>query len=137
MTTQPLPVSIGSRRGPPDLTRLERVGAESCADEELLALVLGGGTTAHRAARRLIDRFGSLTGVARAHPAELRLAGLAPAVAPRVSAAAEIGVRVARRRPEDPWLIRTPTDAAEPLIDAMARSSERSCASCCSTRRTW
>jgi DNA repair protein RadC len=119
MTNQPMPVSIGPRRGPPDLTRLERVGAESCADEDLLALVLGGGTTAHRMARRLIDRFGSLAGVVRAHPAELRLAGLAPAVAPRVSAAAEIGVRVARSRPEEPWLIRTPTDAAEPLIDAM------------------
>ena len=39
-----------------DLTaRLERLGAEACDDNELLATVLGSGATAHRTARRLID----------------------------------------------------------------------------------
>ena len=57
--------------------------------------------------------------MARAHPVELRVAGLGASVAPRVSAAAELGRRVARELPLDPWLIRTPTDVAEPLVDAM------------------
>ena len=39
--------------------------------------------------------------------------------APRLAAAVEIGSRLARRWPSDPWLIRTPTDVAEPLVDAM------------------
>ncbi len=120
MTTIPVPVQIdGRRRRPGGLGIIERAGPEACADDELLALLLGGGASAHRTARRLIDRFGSLVGVARAHPAELRVAGLGPAIAPRIAAAAEIGLRVARTPPADPWLIRTPTDVAEPLVDAM------------------
>ena len=120
MTTQPitLPLDRTPRR---DVAggRLERLGPDACADEELLALVLGGGGGARRLARRLVDRVGSLAEVARAHPAELRLAGVAPSVAPRLAAVVEIGSRLARRWPSDPWLIRTPTDIAEPLVDAM------------------
>lgn len=114
------PVSLDShRRRPPEVGRIERGGPEACSDDELLAILLGGGVNARRTARRLIDRFGSLLAVARAHPAELRVAGLGPAVAPRVAAGAELGRRVARELPADPWLIRTPTDVAEPLVDAM------------------
>src|SRR5687767_3268791 len=121
MTTQPTPIPV-NRRPRPDAaagTRLERLGPEACDDEDLLVVVLGGGAGARRMARRLIDRFGSLSGVARAHPAELRLAGVPHTVAPRLAASTEIGVRLARRWPTDPWLIRTPTDVAEPLVDAM------------------
>ena len=57
--------------------------------------------------------------MARALPVELRVAGLSQAAALRVSACAEMGRRVARAWPSDPWLIRTPTDVAEPLVDAM------------------
>jgi DNA repair protein RadC len=119
MTRQSLPVSLDSRRISADAGRLERSGAEACSDDELLAIVLGGGVSARRTARRLIERFGSLLALARAHPTELRVAGLGPSVAPRVTAAAELGRRVARELPADPWLIRTPTDVAEPLVDAM------------------
>ena len=121
MTTQPMPLPLDRlpRRDAAAATRLERLGPEACEDEELLALVLGGGAGAGRLARRLVDRFGSLAGVARAHPAELRLAGVPPTVAPRLPASAEIGARLARTWPADPWLIRTPTDVAEPLVDAM------------------
>lgn len=119
-TRLPAPIPFGSRRVPDDpAERLERDGAAACDDEELLALVLGSGAAARRMARRLIDRFGSLTDVMRAHPVELRLAGVATAVAPRFGATAEIGLRLARRFPQEPWLIRTPTDVAEPLVDAM------------------
>lgn len=118
-TTTPTPISLDARRPGPAAAAIERSGPDRCADDELLAMVLGDGPGARRAARRLIDRFGSLLHVTRAHPAELRVAGLAPTVAPRVAAAAEIGLRVARAWPAEPWVIRTPTDAAEPLIDAM------------------
>ena len=121
MTTESLtlPLEPVSRRPPPAASRLERLGPEACADEDLLSLVLGGGAAARRMARRLVDRFGSLAEVARAHPAELRLAGVPTSVAPRIAASAEIGVRLARIPPADPWTIRTPTDVAEPLVDAM------------------
>jgi DNA repair protein RadC len=122
MTTQPLPLTLERRRRSADAVstaRIERIGLDTCPDDELLALLLGSGDSALRTARRLITRFGTLADVARAHPVELRVAGIGPAVAPRVSAAVELGRRVARRAPDDPWLIRTPTDVAEPLVDQM------------------
>jgi DNA repair protein RadC len=120
MTTAPIPLPIDRRRhqeGAGD--RLERLGPEACDDVELLGVMLGDGATARRHARRLVDRFGSLREVARAHPAELRLAGVSAAGAARLAASVEVGVRLARHLPPDPWTIRTPSDAAEPLIDAM------------------
>lgn len=118
-TTIPQLISLDARRPGRAAAAIERIGPDGCADDDLLAMILGDGPGARRTARRLIDRFGSLTDVIRAHPAELRVAGLAASVAPRVAAAGEIGLRVARARPDEPWVIRTPTDAAEPLIDAM------------------
>lgn len=121
MTTQPIRLSLERRSRPCAAVdgRLERLGPDACDDEELLAVLLGGGDRARRLGRRLIDRFGGLAEVARAHPAELRLAGVAAGSAPRLAAAVEIGSRLARRWPSDPWLIRTPTDVAEPLVDSM------------------
>lgn len=120
MTTRPIPFPVETRRANPAALRLERLGADACDDEELVALVLGGGTTARRVARRLLDRFGSLAAVARAHPAELRLAGVAEGSAPRLAAATELARRIARSAHGERWLVRTPADAAEPLVDAMA-----------------
>ena len=114
-TAIPIPIPPARRRR----QSFERLGADAAADEELLALVLGDRVAAHRIARRLLDRFGSLAGVTGAAPLELQVAGLSRAAALRVSACVEVGRRVARAWPEDPWLIRTPTDVAEPLIDAM------------------
>ena len=114
-TALPMPIPRARRRRP----ALERLGADAAADEELLALILGDRAATPRMARRLIDRFGSLAGVTGAAPLELQVAGLSRAAALRVSACVEVGRRVARAWPDDPWLIRTPTDVAEPLIDAM------------------
>ncbi len=55
----------------------------------------------------------------RAAPAELRVAGLPVTTTPRLAAALEIGRRVARQPADGQWLVRTPADAAEPLIDVM------------------
>jgi DNA repair protein RadC len=115
----PLPTPAPRRRSERAAAVLERLGPDACSDEQLLALVLGAGDPARRLARRLIDRFGSLTDVVRAHPVELRIAGVGGAAALRVTATAELGRRAARAWPTDPWAIRTPTDVAEPLIDAM------------------
>ena len=114
-TAIPMPIPPSRRRRP----AFERLGADAAADEELLALVLGDRIAAPRIARRLLDRFGTLAGVTGAAPLELQVAGLSRAAAVRVSACVEVGRRVARAWPADPWLIRTPTDVAEPLIDAM------------------
>jgi len=114
-TPIPMPIPPARRRRP----ALERLGADAAADEELLSLILGDRAAAPRVARRLLERFGSLAGVTAAAPLELQVAGLSRAAALRVSACVEVGRRVARAWPADPWLIRTPTDAAEPLIDAM------------------
>ncbi len=122
MTTQPirLPTARRPRSASAPVGHIERLGPDAAGDEELLAVLVGGGDRALRLARRLMDRFGGLSEVAHAHPAELRIAGVPPAVAPRLAAAVELGMRMARRWPSDPWLIRTPTDVAEPLVDAMA-----------------
>jgi DNA repair protein RadC len=115
MAHEAIPISVGARRHP----TFERLGADAAADEELLAVVLGDRVAAQRVARRLLDRFGSLSAVAAAAPLELQVAGLSQAAAMRVSACVEVGRRVARAWPANPWVIRTPTDVAEPLVDAM------------------
>ncbi len=121
MTNEPIPLPVPAqrRRNRPSAGRLERHGSEASSDEELLGLVIGERAAVPRLARRLIDRFGSLSEVANALPVELRVAGLSGIAALRVAACAELGRRVARAWPDDPWLIRTPTDVAEPLVDAM------------------
>jgi DNA repair protein RadC len=124
MTTQPLPPTpiplADRRRGTEPGSRLETEGTEACTDEELLSLAVGDGPGARRLARRLVDRFGSLRDVLQACPAELRVAGVSSRAALRVSAVSELGRRAARAWPADPWVIRSPVDAAEPLLDDMA-----------------
>jgi DNA repair protein RadC len=124
MTTHPLvpvPIPLADRRRSAEAAwRLETEGPDACSDEELLSLAVGDGAQARRIARRLLDRFGSLRDVLRASPAELRVAGLSARAALRVTAVSELGRRGARAWPADPWVIRSPVDAAEPLLDDMA-----------------
>jgi DNA repair protein RadC len=120
MTTNPIRLPV--ERSPRSAhlgSRLERLGPEACDDEELIGLMLGSGESGRRLGRRLVARFGGLPEVARATPAELRIAGVAEAAAPRLLAALEVAARVARHWPSDPWIIRSPTDVAEQLVDEL------------------
>ena len=121
MTNEPVPITTLATREPRgDATaRLHQLGVDACGDEELLAALLGPAAGAARTARRLLDRFGSLAAVCRADPVELRTAGVAGAIAARPVVAVEIGRRVARGASAERWLVRTPADAADPLLDAM------------------
>ncbi|HEX2883554.1 MAG TPA: DNA repair protein RadC [Candidatus Limnocylindria bacterium] len=121
MTTQPIRLTPREARParvePAD--RLVQLGPDACDDHELLSILLGSGGPSVRTARRLIERFGSLADVLRAHPAELRVAGISAAAAFRLAVTAELGRRAARAWPTEPWLIRTPADVADRLVDAM------------------
>ena len=114
MTQAPIPL-----RPAPTSTTLDRFDRDRASDEELLAVVLGERTGGRRRARRLLDHFGGLGGIVGAFPSELAAAGLSGPSADRVAASLEVARRAARAWPEDPWLIRTPADVAEPLVDAM------------------
>lgn len=76
-------------------------GAPALADRELLALVLGTGGApglgAHHLAERLLARFGSVTALAQAHPADLvGVPGVGRAKAAAIAAAFELGRRSQR-----------------------------------------
>lgn len=117
----PIPIDRAASRPASSIGfRLEADGPDACSDGELLALALSHGARAHRIAEDLLERFGSLADALRASPTELRLAGLTPRASLRLAAAAELGRRAARAWPARPWVIRTPADVAEPLLDEMA-----------------
>lgn len=123
MTGEPIPLRSALRPRIPrrdPFAVVDGQGVDACGDEELLAIMLGGGASAGRMARRLVDRFGSLGGVASADPIELRIAGLGAAASLRPGAALELGRRVARSQIAGSTVIRTPADAADLLVDLMA-----------------
>lgn len=121
MTSEPFPdqIPLTRARRRPIADRMLRHGAEAASDDALLAALLADRASGVRQARRLLDRFGSLAAVVRAHPIELRVAGLSELSSVRVAAGIELARRVARSWPDDTWVVRTPADAAEPLVDAM------------------
>jgi DNA repair protein RadC len=98
--------------------RLLHTGPGALADDELLALILGGRQPLP-AARGLIDahgigRLGSLLG------AELVEApGVGPRRAAAVAAAFELARRSSARWPLPGWRVRTPADVAERLVPEM------------------
>lgn len=78
--------------------RLSQHGPTALADRELLAVMLGTGGRpgygAHDLAERLLARFGSLSALARAHPADLvGTAGVGAAKAATLTAAFELSRR--------------------------------------------
>jgi DNA repair protein RadC len=88
------------------------------ADDELLALVLGG-AHALATARSLLDRHG-LDRLPNMLAAELSSEpGVGPRRAASVAAAFELGRRAAARWPARGWQVRTPADVAERLLPEM------------------
>jgi len=92
MMTHPLP-------GPRE--RLARVGRQRLGDAELVAILLGTGTSAEPVtvlAARLLVEAGGLEGLSRLGPGGLeRISGLGPSKAARLVAAVELGRRVVTR----------------------------------------
>jgi DNA repair protein RadC len=98
--------------------RLLLAGPGVLADDELLALVLGGGH-ALAAARTLLDahgldRLGSLL-----VPELATEPGIGPRRAAAVAAAFELARRASARWPLPGWRVRTPADVAERLVVEM------------------
>jgi DNA repair protein RadC len=109
--------------------RLAALGTHALADRELLAVLLGtggaAGVGAHTLAERLLARFGSVGGIARAHAAELMtVAGVGPAKAAALAAAFELARRSAAT--DDRVTITGPADIATVVAPLLhGRSRER------------
>jgi DNA repair protein RadC len=104
--------------------RLWREGAASLTAAELLAILIGTGTTrqgALQVASSLADTAGgSLRRLARRSPAELmRTGGIGRAKASRVVAALELGYRMAREARPASSRIRCPEDAVRAVSDRL------------------
>jgi DNA repair protein RadC len=98
--------------------RLYSDGAGALASRELLAILVGSGRTGASAVDIAGDLLhgagGSLRRLAAANPAELAaVPGIGPAVAARISAALELGRRLAREGPLERGRIRGPRDVYE------------------------
>jgi DNA repair protein RadC len=111
--------------------RLARVGAGSLSDAELIAIFLRTGVQGSNAidlARQLLKQHGSLRNIAALPPKELqRSRGIGPAKAAHLSAAFEIGTRLAREK-LDRKKIDSPESVYEllgPEMSALTRESLR------------
>lgn len=104
--------------------RLRAAGADALATRELLALIIGSGREGWSAvdvAGELLRRGdGSLRRLATASHTELSaVPGIGPAVAARISAALELGRRLAREGPLERDRIRGPVDIYERCAPGM------------------
>ncbi|MGH7576810.1 MAG: RadC family protein [Longimicrobiales bacterium] len=95
--------------------RLVAAGAASLSTRELIGILVGSGREGHSAlevgAELLRAYDGSLRRMAAVPAIELeRASGVGPAVAARVTAALELGRRLAREGPEERDCIETPAD---------------------------
>jgi DNA repair protein RadC len=98
--------------------RMQSVGPSALSNRELLAILIGRGTEGQSAldvGSRLLRRFGgSLREMAAADPAELMaVLGIGPAVAARLTAALELGRRLAREEPAERTRLNGPRDVYE------------------------
>ncbi len=104
--------------------RLRTLGPGALSSRELVAILVGSGTGGRSAvdvAGGLLERWsGSLRRLGAASVAELESsAGVGPAVAARVSAALELGRRLAREGPTERGRIRGPGDIYERCAPAL------------------
>jgi len=93
--------------------RLNRAGAASLSDDELLAVLLGGGTAGQELARLLLARGKGLHGLLEPHPATLgAVPGLGRARLARLAAAVELGRRYLTEPLRRGLPLKAPADAA-------------------------
>lgn len=96
--------------------RLERLGAQSLANAELIAILLRVGVPGENAVQvgqRLLQKFGGISGLHRAPFEELcNQHGIGKAKAAQIKAAIELGRRLALEAPEERPTINSPADAA-------------------------
>ena len=104
--------------------RLAHAGEGALSTTELLAIILRTGVSGESVlamATRLISRYGGLPGLARASFTELQAEkGLGPAKTAQLKAALELGRRMLLAAPEDQFIVRSPTDAAQFLMAEMS-----------------
>lgn len=100
--------------------KLERSGAPTLGDNELLAVLIGHGTAGAGAlavAERLLAAAGGVHGLTRmTHDQIAALPGLGAALAARVQAGVELGRRTLTRHPPSRPQVRTPADVAALLL---------------------
>jgi DNA repair protein RadC len=104
--------------------RLQDAGAAALSNRELLAILIGSGTEGRSAVDVAGELLGSVDGslrrLAGAEPAEItRIRGIGPAVASRLSAALELGRRLAREGPFQRERIHGPRDVYERCAPAL------------------
>lgn len=101
--------------------RLLTLGAGALANTELLAILIGSGTSRLRVlqiAQMLLSRFGGLAGLARATTEELRqVPGIGDAKASELKACLELGRRLLTSPDVDRPVIRSPADGANLMLD--------------------
>ncbi|MEN3304910.1 MAG: repair protein RadC [Micromonosporaceae bacterium] len=109
--------------------RLSLLGPNALADRELLAVMLGTGGRrgcgAHDLAEQLLARFGSLAGLARAHPSDLAgTTGVGTAKAAALAAAFELARRA--DRPAQPRRLGSTADIVPVVMPLLGgRTRER------------
>jgi len=104
--------------------RLQKYGAGSLANAELLAIILRtgvGGENVLNLATRLLVKFGGLIGLARAGFSELcGEKGIGVAKAAQLKAAMELGRRLLIASPEERLQVKSPADAANLMMIEMS-----------------
>ena len=101
--------------------RLAAMGAPSLSNQELLAILIGSGTSQHnvlQVAQALLRRFQGLAGLSRASVEDLRqVPGIGPVRAVELKACLELGRRLLTAPDLDRPAIRCPADAAQLVLD--------------------
>ena len=101
--------------------RLANLGATSLSNHELLAILIGSGTSGHnvlQVAQALLHRFQGVAGLARASVEDLcRVPGIGRVRALELKACLELGRRLLTAPDLDRPIIRCPADAAQLVLD--------------------
>lgn len=103
--------------------RMKRLGPQALSQSELLAILLGTGTTSEHVvdlSHRILQTFGGVRGLLDVSPQQLMLVhGLGQAKSLKVLAGIELGRRAGEPSDEEVHMIRSPEDASVLLMDRM------------------